>query len=84
VRKAKERTVAFDENGVPVRRGKSKYITLDWDAIAALEILAPGPGAQGRVVSELLRAELCRREERARLRQAVLEALAEPVGASHD
>jgi hypothetical protein len=59
--------MAYDENGVPVRRGKNKQLTLDLDAIQALEELAPGPGAQGRVVSELLRAELVRREERQRL-----------------
>ena len=73
--------MALDARGYPVRRGKPKNLTLDLDAIAALEELAPGPGAQGRVVSELLRAELCRREERARMRR---EALAAPVGVSHE
>ena len=62
-------TVALDDKGVPVRRGRNKQLTLDLDAIQALEELAPGPGAQGRVVSELLRAELVRREERRRLRE---------------
>ena len=51
--------MALDDNGVPVRRGKSKQITLDHDAVAVLEALAPGPKAQGRLVSELLRGELC-------------------------
>jgi hypothetical protein len=73
-------TVAYDENGVPVRRGKSKQLTLDFDAIAALEELAPGPGAQGRVVSELLRAELVRREERRKLRELQQAALVEVAG----
>jgi hypothetical protein len=75
--------MAYDENGVPVRRGKSKQLTLDFDAIAALEELASGPGAQGRVVSELLRAELVRREERQRLRERQQSALVE-VGESDD
>ena len=72
--------MAYDENGVPVRRGKVKQITLEYDAVAVLEALAPGPKAQGRLVSELLRAEVSRREERARLRQVLQDALAEPVG----
>ena len=76
--------MALDDRGVPIRRGVAKLLTLDFDAVAALEELAPGPKSQGKLVSELLRAELCRREERARLRQAVLAALAEPVGVSHD
>jgi hypothetical protein len=57
-----------DERGVPIRRGVCKMLTLDFDAVEALLDLAPGPGAQGRVISELLRAEVSRREERARLR----------------
>ena len=72
--------MALDDNGVPIRRGVAKQFTLDFDAVAVLEALAPGPKAQGRLISELLRAEMCRREERARLREAVLEALQEPVG----
>ena len=72
--------MAFDDNGVPVRRGVAKQFTLDYDAVAVLEVLAAGPKSQGKLISELLRAELCRREERARMRQAVIEALAEPVG----
>jgi hypothetical protein len=76
--------MAFEASDVPVRRGVAKLLTIDRDAVEALETLAVGPKAQGRVVSELLRAEMCRREERARMRQAVLEALAEPVGAMGD
>jgi hypothetical protein len=72
--------MAYDENSVPVRRGKAKQLTLDFDAIQALEELAPGPGAQGRVVSELLRAELVRREERHRLRQERLQGVLVDVG----
>ena len=61
--------MAFNANGVPVRRGKSKQLTYDDDAVEILETLAPGPKAQGRLMSALLRAEIARREERARLRQ---------------
>ena len=73
--------MALDEHGVPVRRGVPKQFTIDFDAVVVLEALASGPKSQGKLISELLRAEMCRREERARMRQAVLEALAEPVGA---
>ena len=73
--------MAYDENGVPVRRGKVKQLTLDYDAVAVLEALAPGPKAQGRLMSELLRAEVSRREERTRLRQVLLDALAVPPNA---
>jgi hypothetical protein len=66
--------MALDANGVPVRRGRNKQLTLDLDAIQALEELAVGPGAQGRLVSELLRAELGRREERQRRRQEQSQA----------
>jgi hypothetical protein len=76
--------MAYDERGTPVRRGKNKQLTLDLDAIQALEELAPGPGAQGRVVSELLRAELVRREERQRQRQERQQAALEGVGADGD
>jgi hypothetical protein len=76
--------MAYDANGVPVRRGRNKQLTLDLDAIQALEELAPGPGAQGRVVSELLRAELVRREERQRLRHERQQAALEGVGADGD
>jgi hypothetical protein len=34
-----ETAMALDERGVPVRRGKCKQLTLDFDAIAALEQL---------------------------------------------
>jgi hypothetical protein len=73
----KKTAMAFDERGQPVRRGIAKYLTIDLDAIAALEELAVGPGAQGRLVSELLRQEIVRREER---QQTTLA----DVGASDD
>jgi hypothetical protein len=75
--------VAYDENGQPVRRGRNKQLTLDPDALQALEDLAPGPGCQGRLVSELLRAELVRREERRRLREERQTALVS-AGAIND
>lgn len=48
--------MAFEASDVPVRRGVAKLLTIDRDAVEALETLAVGPKAQGRVVSELLRA----------------------------
>ena len=73
--------MALDDNGVPVRRGVPKQFTIDFDAVEGLEALASGPKSQGKLLSELIRAEISRREERARLRQVLLEALGEPVGA---
>lgn len=60
--------MAYDENGQPVRRGVPKQFTIDHDAVKVLEDLASGPKGQGHLISELLRAEVSRREERARLR----------------
>ena len=76
--------MALDDRGVPIRRGVPKQFTIDQDAATVLVELAHGPKAQGRLISELIRAEKSRREERARMRQAVLAALAEPVGVSDD
>ena len=70
-----------DARETPRRRGIAVNLTLDTDAAELLREIAPTKKGHGRFVSELLRAERLRREERARLRQAVLEALAEPVGA---
>ena len=69
---------------VPVRRGAQKQLTLDFDAVRLLEELASGPKGQGKLLSELVRAEVSRREERARVRQEQTQAPAEPVGASHE
>ena len=69
---------------VPVRRGAQKLLTLDFDAVRLLEELASGPKGQGKLLSELVRAEVSRREERDRLRQERTQALVEPVGASHE
>jgi hypothetical protein len=54
-------------------------LTLDDEAAAALEAMAAGRKKQGAVVSILVLAERSRREERARIRQAMLDALAAPV-----
>jgi len=61
--------MALDERGVPIRRGIPKQFTIDFDAVKLLEELASGPKGQGHLISELLRAEVSRREERERLRQ---------------
>ena len=72
--------MALDEHGVPVRRGVPKQFTIDFDAVRLLEELASGPKGQGHLISELVRAEVSRREERTRVRQERRAALAEPVG----
>ena len=76
--------MAFDANGVPVRRGIPKNLTLDQEAVAILEEIASGPRGQGWLVSALLYAEGARRAERARLKHVMLAALGEPVGARND
>jgi hypothetical protein len=65
----KEMTMALDERGQPVRRGVPRQFTIDHDAAKLLAELATGPKGQGHLISELLRAEVSRREERERLRQ---------------
>ena len=72
--------MALDEHGVPVRRGVPKQFTIDFDAVKVLEELASGPKGQGHLISELLRAEVSRREERAKVRQEMLAARGESVG----
>jgi metal-responsive CopG/Arc/MetJ family transcriptional regulator len=62
----------------PVRRGRTCYLTLDHDVVEALEELAPGPRSRGRFLSELVRAEVARREERQQRRER-LAALAEDL-----
>lgn len=54
----------------PIRRGMTCYLTLDHDAKALLEEMAAGPRSQGRLLSEFIRQEYARREERAKVRQA--------------
>ena len=50
---------AIPRNGIP------KNLTLDPDAVVLLGLLNQGHKGQGRLVSELIRAEVVRREERA-------------------
>jgi hypothetical protein len=59
----------------PHRRGIAKTITIDHDAVAILMELSGGKNCQGRFVSDLLRAERVRREEREKLRKVLQEAL---------
>ena len=61
---AKEMAMALDEHGMPVRRGIPKQFTLDHDAAKLLEELASGPKGQGHLISELVRREHIRRQER--------------------
>ena len=56
------------------RIGVAKNLTLDIEAVEMLEALSAGRHAQGRLLSELIRREAIRREERAQLRAAVLAA----------
>jgi hypothetical protein len=49
------------------RTGVSLNLTIDHDANALLRtVLSPGQKAYGRLISELIRTEVARREERAR------------------
>jgi hypothetical protein len=48
----------------PVRCGKAAVFTFDHDALEILPLLAPSKKAQGRFISELIRQEVIRREER--------------------
>jgi hypothetical protein len=52
----------------PERRGKCKYLTLEFEAVEILETLASGKTAQGRLLSTLIRQEEARRAELRRLR----------------
>jgi hypothetical protein len=64
----------------PRRRGIVCYLTLDHDVIALLETLAPGPRSRGRFLSELVRAECARREDRQRTSHALQELWQEEQG----
>ncbi len=60
----------------PTRHGKCVSLTLDYDALELLRNLAPSGKSHGRFLSELLRAEVIRREtrsqERARITTLIL------------
>ena len=47
----------------PERRGKAKYLTLEFEACEILETMAQGTRAQGYLLSSLLRQEEQRRAE---------------------
>lgn len=72
--------MALDARGQPVRRGIPKQFTIDHDAAKLLEELASGPKGQGHLISELVRAEVSRREERERRRHERQQAALEGVG----
>jgi hypothetical protein len=59
---------------MPTRRGRCVALTIDFDAIEILDALAPGVRHRGRVLSELLRGEMLRRQERQKLLAEMLEA----------
>jgi hypothetical protein len=54
------------------RRGIAKTLTLDVEAARILDQFSFGAHTQGRVISELLKQEALRREERTRLKAKVL------------
>jgi hypothetical protein len=62
------------------RRGISRTLTLDYDSSELLRELAPGPRHQGRYISDLIRQEYARREERRRIRETLADELARACG----
>ena len=65
---------AYHQND-PNRRGIAKTLTLDVDAVELLDALAVGPKGQGKQLSELLRSEMVRREERKKVVELMRQAL---------
>ena len=62
---------------MPITTGYAKNqrsLKLDPEAAELLDTLAPSRGRRGRYVSNLILAEHARKEERARLRAALLQA----------
>ena len=66
-----------DETHDTKRRGVVHTLTMDPDASELLRELTPSKKAHGRFLSELLRAEKSRREERQRVREELRLALTE-------
>lgn len=60
----------------PERHGRAKVLTIDFDALPLLLEMAPSQKSQGRFISELIRAEKSRREERERVKAELLQVLA--------
>ncbi len=61
----------------PIRKGKAVVLTLDVDALQLLRQLTPSKMRLGNVVSELIRGEITRREER---QKTIRELLASAEG----
>jgi hypothetical protein len=61
----------------PVRGGVPKTLTLSKEAIAALAELTPSRNNQGHTVSQLLVNEMARREERQKIKAAMIQLLDE-------
>lgn len=59
-----------------IRRGKAATFTMDPDALALLRSLAPSTKRYGSLLSELIRAEVSRRETRAEVLTALQQASA--------
>jgi hypothetical protein len=59
----------------PSRAGIAKTLTLTEEALEALRMLTPTHKTMGRVVSQLLLAEVARREERQEKRQRLKEGV---------
>jgi hypothetical protein len=59
----------------PHRCGKAVNLTLDLDVIDVLPSMAPGRKAVGRFLSELVRAEIVRRETRQEERERIAREL---------
>ena len=58
----------------PTKR-RPKTFTIDCDALAILETMVPSDKSHGRVISELIRNEMVRREERQRVRHELAAQL---------
>ena len=56
----------------PIRRGQVKTLTYDTDAVELLLAMCPHVKCQGKFLSELIRQEARIREERQRVRAALL------------
>jgi hypothetical protein len=64
-----------EERRVVRRRGLACNLTLDVDAHALMKELSPHAKSYGRFLSELVRAEALRREERQKAREAAVKAV---------
>ena len=62
---------------VPERRGVARNYTMDREAVALLNALAPSRKGLGRYLSSLVKAEMARKEERQKLKEAVLQVFNE-------